>query len=56
MNRIETQSVEMTFGEPIKRVIDEELAHSAAFRAIEVDAVSPWSLVSISKELGCVRT
>src|SRR5260370_39246887 len=51
VNRVQAQSVEMVFGQPVERVVDEEVPHDSAVSAIEVDAVSPGSRVPISKEL-----
>jgi hypothetical protein len=51
VNRVQTQSVEMVFGQPVESVVDEEVPHDSAVEAIEVDAVSPGSRVPISEEL-----
>src|ERR1700757_4466964 len=51
VNRIQTQSVEMVFSQPVESVVDEEVPHDLAVEAIEVDAVSPGSRVPISEEL-----
>ena len=56
VNRVETQSVEMIFGQPVERIVNEEIADDSTLGAIEVDAVSPRSTVSIGKELWCVST
>src|ERR1035441_1722772 len=55
VNRVQTQSVELVFGQPVERVVDEEVPHDFAVGAIEVEAVSPGSRVPISKELWRVR-
>jgi hypothetical protein len=40
VNRVQTQSVEMVFGQPVEWVVDEEVPHDLAVEAIEVDAVA----------------
>src|SRR6202158_4543630 len=55
VNRVQTQSVEMVFGQPVERVVDEEVPHDLTVEAIEVDAVPPGSRVPIGKELWRVR-
>src|SRR5208282_1067760 len=56
VNGVQTQSVEMIFGQPIEGIMDKEVPDDLAFRAIEVDAVAPGSTVPIGKELWRVRT
>ena len=51
VNRVQTQSVEMVFGQPVESVVDEEVPDDSAVGAIEVDAVSPGGRVPISEEL-----
>ena len=55
VHRIETEAVEMIFGQPVERIVDEEVSDGSTFGPIEINAISPWSTVSISKELWRVR-
>ena len=51
VHRIQTQSIEMVFVQPVERVVDEEVADRPALWAIEVDPVAPRSTMAIGKEL-----
>src|ERR1700683_81673 len=55
MNRVQSDSVEMIFGQPMHRVMNEEVADSAALGSIEIDCVAPWSLVPAGKKLRRIR-
>ena len=54
MHRVQSQSIEMIFSKPIEGVLNKEVAHRSALRAIEVDAVSPGSSVAVGEKLGSV--
>ena len=51
MNGIEAESVEVIFLEPVKSIVNEEVAHDTTVRAIEVDRISPGCLMALGKEL-----
>src|SRR5580698_7740232 len=55
VNRVQPQSVEMIFGEPIKRIVDEKIPHDSTLVAIEVDPISPRSMMAVRKKLWSVR-
>src|SRR5262249_34971126 len=55
VHRIEPQTVDVVFLEPIERVVNEEVAHHGAARAIEVDGCAPRSLVARIEELRSVE-
>src|SRR5579863_5733010 len=52
---IQPQSVEMKFIQPIKSIVDEELAHGSALAPAEVDRVAPGSVVPAGEELRCIH-
>ena len=45
----------MIFGQPVKRIVDEEVADDSAVRTIEVDALAPRRTVPIGKKLRRIR-
>src|ERR1700730_6822650 len=45
----------MVFGQPVERVVDEEVPHSSAFGPIKVDGTTPRSAVALGKELRRIR-
>ena len=51
VNCVQAQSVDMVFSQPVERIMDEEIPHSSAFIAIEVDGATPWSVVAFGKKL-----
>src|ERR1700677_4355520 len=51
MNCIQAQSVEVILGQPIKRVLNKEIAHDATGRTIEIDPVSTRRAVPVGEEL-----
>src|SRR5271170_4384534 len=55
VNRVQPETIEMIFSQPVERIVDEEITDHSAFWTIEVDAVSPRRGVSIGKELWRVR-
>ena len=55
MNRVESQAIEMIFGEPIEGIMNEEIPDGSTLGAIEVDSVAPRSVMTIGKELRRVR-
>ena len=46
MHRVQSQSVEMIFRQPIQGIVNEEIAYHSAFRTIEINAISPRSFVA----------
>src|ERR1700691_1453858 len=55
MNRIQAQSVEVIFIQPVECVVDKEVANGAATFSIKVDGIAPWRLVPRSEELWSVE-
>src|ERR1039458_3809685 len=49
--RVQTQPVEMIFGQPVLGILNEEIPDRAAFRAVEIDGVAPGSMVPRGEEL-----
>src|SRR5258706_439119 len=45
----------MVFGQPVERVLDEEVPHGTAFRPIKVDGTTPRSAVAVGKKLWRIR-
>src|SRR6266404_696416 len=45
----------MVFGQPVERVLDEEVPHGTAFRPIKVDGTTPRSEVAVGKKLRRIR-
>ena len=41
VNRVQSKSVEVIFGQPVQGIVDEEVADDTAFGSIEIDAVCP---------------
>src|SRR4051812_4239605 len=52
---VKTQAVEVILLQPIKGVVDDELANHPAARTFIVDAITPGSAVAVSKEIRRVR-
>ena len=52
VHRIKTQPVKMIFFEPVKRIVNEIVAHRPVMRAPEIDCGSPGRVVALSKEIG----
>src|ERR1700687_3823059 len=55
VNRIQTQRVDMIFGQPVQRIVNYEAPHAIAARAIVVDGAAPRRSIMISEvgtELG----
>ena len=50
MDGIQPQAVEMELLEPIKRVVDHELADVSRIRAVVVDGSTPWRLVPLGEQ------
>src|SRR5271156_2206589 len=55
MNRVQTQSIEMIFGQPVECIVDKKISDCPAFRSVEIDAVAPGSTMTIGKELRRVQ-
>src|SRR5258706_11580138 len=45
----------MVFGQPVERVLDEEVPHGTAFGPIKVDGTTPRSAVAVGKKLWRIR-
>src|SRR5258706_2479008 len=45
----------MVFGQPVERVLDEEVPHGTAFGPIKVDGTTPRSAVAVGKHLWRIR-
>src|SRR5580692_10178224 len=54
MNGIEAEGVKVIFIEPVKRVVNEEIADRAAVGSVEVDGVAPRRVMTVGEELWCV--
>src|SRR5215469_5676508 len=52
---IEAQSVQMILAQPIKRILNKELAHHFASRTIEINRLAPWRVMMIREELRSVE-
>ena len=55
VHRIQPESIEVKFLEPVERVVNEEVAHRARVRTIEVDAGAPRRVMAVREELRCVE-
>ena len=51
VHRVEPQSVEMIFLQPVKRIVDEEIPHWPALRSVKVYGLAPWRMVPVRKKL-----
>jgi hypothetical protein len=51
---VDAQAVEVELLQPVQRVVDEEVAHPAAARALEVDGRAPGRVQRRIEEVGCV--
>ena len=51
---VQAKAVDVVLVQPVERVIDEEAAHPAAIRAVEVDRVAPGGLVAAGEVVGRV--
>ena len=51
MHRVQPQAVEVELLDPVEGVVDDEFAHRAAVRPVEVDRRAPWRLVAIGEGL-----
>src|ERR1700686_135225 len=54
IHRVQAQSVETVLLEPIERVVNEEVAHGAALRAVVVDGRAPRRVMRGVEELRSV--
>ena len=54
MYRIEAESVEVVFLDPVECVVDEEIAHHSTVAAIEINRFSPGSLMALGEEIRSV--
>ena len=52
---VEAQSVEMKFLDPIFGVLDEEVAHRARIRSVELDRVAPGGFMPAGEEIGRIE-
>src|SRR6516162_8223432 len=50
MNRVEPQPVDVIFGQPVQRIVDEESSYSIALRAVEIDRRAPRRAIAIGEE------
>lgn len=50
VHRVQPQTIEVVFPQPVKGVLDEELADRAGMRAIEVDRLSPGRMMAIGEK------
>ena len=49
---VKAQSIELVLLEPIKCVVDEEIAHRPAFGSGEIDSGAPRGMVALGEEIG----
>src|SRR5947207_1350169 len=52
MHRVDAQSIDMKFVDPLQRVVNEKPANVVAMWPVEIDRHSPWRLVAIG-EIRC---
>jgi hypothetical protein len=52
MDGVESKTVEMKLLDPIQGVMDDEIAHRRAVRAVVVDRVAPRRCMTIGEERG----
>ena len=51
VHRVEPQSIEMVFFQPIKRVVNEKVSDCPALRPIKIDRLSPRGAVAVGEKL-----
>src|SRR5438046_2961779 len=49
MDRVNAQSIDMKFVDPLQRIVNEKPADIVTMRSVEVDRHTPWRLVAIGK-------
>src|SRR5712675_1675260 len=50
VNRVQPESVEMIFRQPVEGVVDKKVADGSTLRAVEVDGVAPRRSMPIGKK------
>ena len=55
VDRVETQSVEIEFVQPVKRVVNEEITYDARAPPVEIDRRAPWRGMRRIEELRRIR-